>query len=339
MSSGLTLHDIARQAKVSKSTVSRAINNMPGISSDTRTRVLAVCERMGFHINTNARALKTGGKNTIAVVLEEIRGFLSTEVIYGANQVARRRGFIPILLLAESGDPDGVTDFLNNISGVIYATGDTARRVRLPVSKWKIPTVCAVAICDDVPSVVIDDRQGGYIATKSLIDRGYRQVAVIMGPQDWLVSEERVRGYLDAIEGHCSPIIHYADWWTSSDGYKKAMEVLETRPEVNGFFAGDDHIAAGVISAARDVGKRVPQDIAVVGFNDSYVAVSVNPNIASVHVPLEEIGQRAAEILIDAIVGDAADLPPTERLQRIPCRLIERESLGLPQQTLRSLSG
>jgi LacI family transcriptional regulator len=348
-SSGITLHDVAERAGVSKSTVSRALNNASEINEATRQKVLKTCKQMGYMPNRSARALRTGSKSRIAVIVEDVQSPWYGEILAGIHKTAAQQGFDTLLLMNKPLCPQGNVHPMvhgSNFDGAIYVACTYVREIQLPIKDWDLPCVCAYSICTSprIPSVIPDDYQGGHSATSSLIHRGHRNIAVIMGPASWIPCQERVAGYQDAMRETGYSLAVFSDW-TFNDGYREAKRLLDSHPEITAFFAGDDHIAAGIIYAVRDIGKRVPDDIAVVGFGNMELATHVRPAIASIRMPLQEIGATAANILLSTSESHnrggtkapnlahttSPEFAATKRkpfLQRIECELIERESLG-----------
>ena len=326
-----TLRDVAKAAGVSKSTVSRALlGGRTGVSEQTRRKVLESCKRIGYQPNASARALKTGGKNRIAVIIESIRAPWGTEIVYGINKALASSGYDLLLLLMDGRNESNLVDVVSagQFGGVIYVGGDRVREVDLPVDEWmNLPCVCAYSICDKVPSVIPDDRQGGYLATLALVQRGHRSIAVVMGPESWTPCQERVAGYREAL-GELGEEIVVFGRWTFNDGYRHASEILKSHPEVTAFFGGDDHIAAGLMSAAFDAGRVIPDTLAIVGFDDIDLTRHIKPNLASVRMPLQEIGEAAATILMRMLWPNNDRSAAEPRIIRIGCKLIERESIG-----------
>jgi len=325
MSGGPTLWDVARIAKVSKSTASRALNGDYGVSEATRSRVLDVCKSIGYSPNKSARSLKTGGRTQVGIVLEDIRGPWGVEIVYGIYQTALRAGYDPILLLADVGRLGEISSTVKNFGGVVYVGAYEVREVELPLSTWETACVCAYSIGKGVPSVVPDDRQGGWLATTKLLESGHRRIAVVMGPERLAPCRDRIQGYRDALRDSAQEIVAYGEW-TLNDGYRHAQRILQDHPDVTAFFAGDEHIACGIIYALKDLGKDVPRDVSVIAMGNRDITNHIRPTISTLRIPLMKIGETATGLLLQMISDK--DRSGVERTISIDYDFIARESIA-----------
>jgi LacI family transcriptional regulator len=188
-----------------------------------------------------------------------------------------------------------------------------------------IPVV-AVGVGDhtDVTVVDVDNRQGGYSATKHLLDRGHRRIATIVGPESWPSAAARLRGYRDALQNAgAEELVEHAAGWGLDEGLAAASRLLERNLGFTALFAHSDLIALGAIRRLREAGLRVPDDVSVVGYDDLPVADFVEPALTTVHQPMREVGAVAAGLLLDQLAGGA---PPPVAAHLLPARLVVRQS-------------
>jgi DNA-binding LacI/PurR family transcriptional regulator len=313
---GTTLEEVATRAGVSRATVSRVVNGSPRVSAEIRRGVESAIAELGYVPNRAARSLVTGRTASIGVVINEPTGRLFNDPFFprllrGISGALTGRDLQLVLLMPESPeDALRTADYLvaGHVDGVVMVSlhGDDVLLSRLSLAA--VPLVLVGRPPAGVPAsyVDVDNRQGARIAVEHLIAGGRRVIATIAGPSDMPPGIDRLGGYRDAIgASDLAPdpgLIAYGDF--TQDGGAAAMrQLLAARPDVDAVFAASDLMAAGVLSVLGSTGRRVPADVAVVGYDDSAVATSTNPPLTSVHQPIEEMGREVARLLVEAIDG------------------------------------
>jgi DNA-binding LacI/PurR family transcriptional regulator len=336
----ITIHDVAERAGVSYQTVSRVINNRPDVSDDTRLRILQVIDDLGYRPNAVARSLVSSKTHTLGLITADFSDYFFTQVIVGAEAEARQHGYFFMLSSTER-NPSDEPEYLRmlteqRVEGILFArpstelARNTAYLQRL-VGEGIPVVMTAVDVYSDLVSIVdIDNFEGGRQAVGHLIALGHTDIALIAGPPGWRSVGERTRGYHYEHEAAGLPVDHdlteMGDWSYES-GYEAAMKLVRRCPNLTAVFAHNDQMAIGAIAALRTMGRAVPKDVAVVGYDNIPVAQFYDPTLTTIHQPAQEVGRTAARLLIDAINRRAAD---HHEILFKP-ELIVRQSSGLPR--------
>ena len=330
-----TLLDVAHAAGVSRATASRALAGAPSVRADLVRRVRAAAAELDYRTNTAARALRSGATGSVAVVVpaSELDGqggpFVGAP-LRGATTTLFARSVQPVLLLDDgrdraplhryltSGHVDAAVVVLQRESEPLFAElGD----LPLPVVFVGRPTA---AMARALTSVDSDNYGGGRLAARALLEAGRRRLATIAGPAGDAPADERTRGWRDELAAWDvppGPVVHGA--FTMASGATAAAQVLRRDPEVDGLFAGSDLMAVGAVRVLESGGRRVPDDVSVVGFDDTVVAETCDPPLTTVRQPLRELGERAAELVLETLDDPAHD----PRQELVPTSLIARDSV------------
>lgn len=335
-----TIKDVAKACGVSYPTVSYVFNNSRPVSQETRELVLRTAREMGYSPNNLARGLVTKRTYTIGVLVNNFHYSTSLRIINAIENAARERQY-RLLLGIHHGDTDQalgeLQEFANrSIDGVIYvsSTDDGNPDVVKAIIESSVPAVLAYTTvrCDDnadgksaIDAVLPDHVEGGRIATDRLISLGRRRIAFIGSRSTNNATRKRLEGYKKALADNGlafdSDLIRYARY-TAPAGRRAAIDIFRSqRPDA--VFAADDSIAAGVIQACHKYGLRVPEDVAVVGFNDSILCRACDPWISSIAMPFNDIGNKCIERLVNRL-----EKPQEWHAETIylPCKLVERQS-------------
>ncbi|GAB2807883.1 LacI family DNA-binding transcriptional regulator [Actinocorallia aurea] len=305
-----TLEAVAARAGVGRGTVSRVVNGSPKVSPQAREAVLKAIEELGYVPNPAARTLVTRRTDTVALVVSESEERIWGEpffagIIRGISGGLAETGFQLLLAMSQSeADRERLTRYLTgqHVDGALLLSlhGDDPLPRRL--EEHGLPTVRAgTAPGDSSGSYVDADNTGGArLAVEHLLGRGRSRIVTIAGPQDMGVGVDRLAGYREALggEGH----VAYGDF--SEEGGAAAMRDLLARvPDLDAVYAASDPMAIGAMRELRLSGRSVPEDVAVVGFDDSASARFTAPPLTSVHQPVEEMGRAMAELLLARIQG------------------------------------
>jgi LacI family transcriptional regulator len=308
----VTISMVARAAGVSTQTVSRVINNRQEISPETRQRVQEIINKMHYQPNAIARSLSQRRSHTLGVAVSGIEYYGPSHTLIGVDQAANRLGFSIILSLIhqpEEGDVERVFRNLvsRQVEGVIWAVpeiGDNRAWLRKEVLRHTIPFIFTDMLADKkLNTVSVDNYLGGRLATEHLLARGYRRIGLIAGPQNWHSADERLRGWRDALTEAGCPAedrqIAEGNWSADSGGagFEKLTAAF---PDVQAVFASNDQMALGVYQAAWKMGKRVPEELAVVGFDDIPESVCFCPPLTTVQQDLSELGSLAVQAFVRA---------------------------------------
>ncbi|GIG40540.1 LacI family DNA-binding transcriptional regulator [Cellulomonas phragmiteti] len=306
------MNDVAALAGVSHQTVSRVLNEHPSVRPATRERVLEAIATLGYRPNLAARALVTRRTGTLGVITPASALFGPTSTLVAFEQAARDAGFYVSVatLRAFQGDEvvAAVEHFLaQGVDGVVVVaprsgTVDAVGGVHVPV-----PVVLVSSGREglDLPTVSVDQVAGGRLATEHLLTSGRRTVVHVAGPQEWYDARDRLRGWREALEAAGVPVPeHRAGGWSAADGYQVGTELVRTGvPEA--IFAANDQLALGLLAAFGQAGVRVPQDVAVVGFDDEPGTAFYAPPLTTVRQGFDELGRRAVQSVVDALAGGA----------------------------------
>ncbi|MGV9370856.1 LacI family transcriptional regulator [Micromonospora sp. BL1] len=327
-----TLEAVARLAGVSRATVSRVVNGSTTVAEPIRQAVRRAVEELGYVPNLAARSLVTQRTDSVALVLPEAatRVFSDDQVfpgiIRGAAQELEAADKQLVLMLA--GSPAGherVERYTTgrHVDGVLFASlhGEDPLPGRL--ARLGIPVVCSGRPLDgaDVPYVDVDHEGGVSTAVQHLIANGRRRIATIAGPQDMVAGIERLIGYRSAITDAGLPeLVAYGDF-TRESGTAAMRELLAADPELDAVFAASDLMAHAALRALREEGRRVPEDVAVIGFDDIETAAYTEPPLTTVRQPIVELGRSMTRQLLRIAAGEEV-----EQALVLPTELVLRES-------------
>jgi DNA-binding LacI/PurR family transcriptional regulator len=322
-----TIRDVAARAGVSHQTVSRVINDNPQVTPATRERVLAAIRDLAFVPSPMARGLLSNQTRSIGVVADDISDHFFARMAAGAEAEARRRGYYLMIGSVEpDDDEDGYLRLMleRRVEGLILA------RPSVPLSadarSAGVPLV-AVGSGEQTgfPVVDVDNRRGGYDATRHLLDHGHRQIATIVGPVRWPSAAARLEGYRDALrEAGVPELVEHASGWGLEHGRAAVTRLIDRSEPFTALFAHSDLMALGAIRRLREDWRRVPDDVSVVGYDDLPIADYIEPALTTVHQPMREVGAVAAGFLLDQVAGGG---PPPPATHLLPTALVPRQSV------------
>jgi len=333
-----TIKDVAALAGVSRQTVSRVLNDQDYVAEETRARVLSAIETLGYRPNAVARSMVAGHTCTLGCISPNLTDYTFASIIEAAQVEARRQGYF-ILTGSAPTAPD-VEPLLEEmlrrrVDGllIINPRADGRYRYFLPlIEKGVAITYVGNSPCEEpVSSIRCDDRDGGYRATRYLIDLGHTAIATLSGPSNEECAIDRLEGYRQALS-HAGlswdPALAVGGDWSVTSGYRATQRLLQTARKFSAIFAQNDRMAIGAIRALQEAGRRVPDDVSLIGFDDIPVASYLDPPLTTLHQVLEESGRQAARLLIETIHNPQR--PPAQVL--IPARLVERASCAPPRE-------
>lgn len=322
----MNIHDVAKKSGLSVVTVSRVINNSPSVREGNRRKVLSAIEELNYQPNSAARSLVRGKTGVIGMSITNFNDSFYDRVIRVVNRKLAEQGYFLALSIAENED-EGV-NFLfqkDRVDGIILLSPIEEKEYVEELKRKNIPFVLLDNQLqhEDVPSVVVDNYQGGYEATKHLIGLGHTQIAYIGGPSVFLSVAERKRGYVQALdEAGLTPFGTEYCGFTVSSGYEVAKRWIREDKLPTAIFSGDDFIALGVVQALREEGILVPQDISVVGFDDQQFVGEFYPRLTTVRQPEAQMGSIGVDLLMKLINGEVMPAVVT----KLAPQLLVRES-------------
>jgi LacI family transcriptional regulator len=327
-----TIADVAALAEVSIGTASKALNGRGQLRAETRERVQAAAQKLGFYPNALAQNLLAGRSYTVGLITTDSFGRFTIPIMLGVED-ALGAGQISVFLCDGRDDPIREQHYIRTllarrVDGIVV----TGRRAdpRPPIGgKIPVPVVYAMtqSTNPDDCSVAPDDDAGGRIAMAHLLATGRRRIGHITGPERFLAARLRAQGAAGVLAEAglelAAPGTLHGDW--SEEWGRQATHILlRANPDLDGIFCGSDQIARGVAEALRDSGRRVPDDVALVGYDNwEVVAAACRPPLTTVDMNLSQLGRYAAERLLEAIDGQ-----PSHGLHKLPCQLVVRESTG-----------
>ncbi|WP_371614464.1 LacI family DNA-binding transcriptional regulator [Streptomyces sp. NBC_00454] len=318
-----TLEDVARAAGVSRATVSRVVNGVRNVDPVIQHAVQQAVAATGYVPNRAARSLVTRRSGAVALVVsgagaDADRVFQDPffgRVVSGVVRALRPRGVHPVLMFAD-GEQDRaqVLAYLaqGGADGALLVTTDGHDPLPGMLAAAALPAVLFARPTTPVPLDWVDlrHREGGGLAARHLLAGGRRRLVAIGGPADVPASRERVAGFREALPGGGGAAVRVAEADFTLDGGEQAMRVLlAEQPDLDGVFAANDLMAQGACLVLREHGRRIPEDVAVVGFDDSAAAVAARPRLTTVRQPVEDMAAEMVRLLLDRVAGVAATEP------------------------------
>ncbi len=314
----VTIKEVAQAAGVSAQTVSRVLNNRPDVSAETRENIHAIIARLRYSPNVLARSLIQGRSHTLGVAGYGLGYYGPSRVLTGIERGANELGYSLLLSLLRDPDTNDGEEIFHNllarqVDGMIWAVPEIGSNRNWAIELLnRAASAANIAPCpmvfinmEPVPGLAItavDNHEGGRLATGHLLEQGYRRIGIISGPPAWWESRQREQGWQEAMQAagmnSCDlEALRVAGDWYPSSGEKGLEELLHRCPDLEAVFACNDPMAAGALLAARRLGRRVPQDLAVVGYDDVPEAPYFFPSLTTIRQPLSELGGQAVDIL------------------------------------------
>jgi LacI family transcriptional regulator len=303
----ITIYDVAREANVSMATVSRVVNGNPNVKPTTRKKVLEAIERLGYRPNAVARGLASKKTTTVGVIIPDIASIFFAELARGIEDIATMYKY-NIILSNSDQNKDKELHLLNTmlgkqVDGIVFMGGNITEEHVEEFKKSPVPIVLAATIeaSKQIPSVNIDYKQAAFDAVTVMLEKGHKDVAFVSGPlHDLINKDEKLEGYRHALESkgvsYREEYVVEGDYSYDSgiEGYEKLSELSQMPSAV---FVATDEMALGVIHGAQDSGKVIPDDLEVIGFDNTRLATMVRPQLTTVVQPMYDIGAVAMRLL------------------------------------------
>jgi DNA-binding LacI/PurR family transcriptional regulator len=339
----VSIKDVARRAGVSISTVSSVINKNKPVSQELKEKVEKAINDLDYRPHLIARSLKSRKTSIIGVVLNNATSPFFGAILKGIEEVAYREGFN--LMLCDSNNEAEREERniqlleYNWVDGIILDTIANPKKNELYfdylenriIKQRKIPIISIVkdfSVKRNESSVIIDNAEGGYLATKHLIDLGHKKIAHIIGNEDYIVSWKRLEGYKKALNENNIQVnesyILQGDF-SAISGYNETKKLLLLDRSITAIFAANDQMAIGAIKALKEEGIRIPQDVAIVGYDNIFLSSLIDPSLSTINVPKYQIGRVAMELLSSQLKSGNH----TRERKTLPINLIVRRSSSI----------
>lgn len=324
-----TIDDVAEAAGVSRGTVSRVLNGGRWVSQDAKAAVDAAIRKTGYRVNPHARSLATNRTGSVAFLLTEDHQLLFEDpnfsmLLTGAAQALAERQLSLVLIMAGSAaEQERALAYIEagHVDGVLLVSAHSGQRLISDIVDSKVPAIaCGIPLGFQkrLGYVAADDLEGAREMVAHLRGLGRTRIATIAGPEDTPGGVTRLEGYrLELGEAFDDRLVRHGDYGRAS-GEAAMSELLEADPTIDAVFVANDRMAAGAIDALRTAGRRVPEDVAVGGFDDSSIAVGTDPALTTMRQPFERISAEMVRLLLQVIEGErpAAITLPTELVVR-----------------------
>jgi DNA-binding LacI/PurR family transcriptional regulator len=332
MRRGPTIDDIALVAGVSRGTVSRVLNGARYVSPQALAAVERAVRETGYVANSSARSLVTRRSGAAAFVLSEPQELLFEDpnfsvLLRACTQALSGHRMTLVLMLASGADErQRVLEYLRagHVDGILLVSSHSGDPIVAELERGNLPAVaCGKPLGHEaaIPFVAADDREGARRMTRYLVELGRRRIAMLAGPQDTSGGRERLAGYREILGGRLDEaLVASATDYSYHAGEAAMADLLARSPDLDAVFVGSDLVAAGAIAVLRRAGRRVPEDVAVGGFDDSRVATTTEPPLTTIRNPLELVAAEMVDLLLRRIAGEH----PASRI--LPVELIRRRS-------------
>lgn len=335
--SSINLKQLAQMLGLSASTVSRALRDSYEIGEETKKRVQDLAKQVGYQPNPYASSLRNQVVRTIAVVVPEIANHFFSLAINGIEEVARQEDYHVLVYLTHDSYARevAVTRFLTNgrVDGVLMSlASETKDFAHLETLRQKaLPLVFFDRVWTEsgISQVTTDDYASGFRATEHLLAAGCRHIAYLMVSGNLSIGTKRRQGYLDALNAH--GVVHEPDLTLDGHGSNEEnltliTQLLQQHPEIDGIFASVERLAISSYQACHGIGRRIPEEIKIIGFSNLEIASLLNPSLTTVTQPAFNIGKEAAQLLFSAFKKGS----PLPRAVELKAELIVRRSTGGP---------
>ncbi|WPP43411.1 LacI family DNA-binding transcriptional regulator [Paenibacillus hunanensis] len=319
-----TIKDVAKYAGVSVATVSRVINATGYVHEDTRRKVEDAVKELNYTPNEVARSLYKRKSRLIGLLLPDITNPYFPQLARGVEDRMQESGFRLIFGNSDESkekEKDYIQTFIqNNVVGLISSTNDPDSSA---YTSLDLPVVFLDRIASDRPSVYADGREGGRLAAQALMERGSKRITILQGPQHIRTAQDRFRGAAELLEDQAIDYhVVRTESFAFADAEKWARQLFDQHPETDGVIASNDIVATAVLHEAIRLGKKVPDDVQVIGFDDIPLSSLLSPALSTIRQPAYDMGRAAAELLIALVEGT----PVVNRTIQMPVAFVERDT-------------
>lgn len=334
----ITIFDVADEAGVSYSTVSRVVNNKSNVNPETRERVLRAMAQLGYVGNVPARSLAGGTSRVVGLLVDNLNTSYMGEIIRGIDEALEAHNYNLMLYTThrrKTKESAYVTKLTRNFADgllLILPRNENAYLETLHQRRFPHVLIDYQGYNQNVPSIITTNRKGAYDAVSYLLELGHRRIGFITGTIEFGCAQERLAGYQAALRDHgiaLDPDLVCEGDFLQPQGYRCTQQLLSLQEPPTALFVSNDVMAFGAMEAARVHGLHIPTDLSIIGFDDIPQAAHVHPGLTTVRQPLEEMGRKAAELLLRYITNPRAEV---ERIE-LPTELILRDSCQAPRSS------
>lgn len=327
----ITIKDVAKKAGVAVSTASYALNGSNKVSEKTKERVLSAANELKYVPNNAARNLKLRKTNLIGLFVNNINGPFYDKLVKGVQDVINMKDY-EMIIFCDSGRTEGTSyNFLKEgrVDGAIIISSNITNEQILDLNSEGLPLVLLDRKMknSNLCSVTVDNVKGSVDAVEHLIKLGNRKIGFISGPKNSFDNKERMKGYLDTLKNNSIDVIDkyiLKGMFTEESGYEAVKEFLSKNNDIpDAFFSSNDEMAIGAIKAFHEAGIKVPQDVAIVGFDDIILGSYIKPKLTTIRRPMYELGMFSTNMLMSILEGKS-----TNSSLVLSTKLIIRESCG-----------
>lgn len=345
MSLTVTIADIARKLNTTTGTVSRALNNHPAISEQTKKRVLKAAEKLNYRRNNVASSLRLGQTGLIGVIIPSAEINFFGSVVHGIESLANVHGYNVLIYQSnESSEQEqkGIETFLNaRVDGIMVSMAKETNDYShfLDAKKTRVPLIFFDRANDElqIDSVVIDDRKGGFLATQHLIGQGYKRIAHIAGPQHIHIFKERLEGYKSALQSNnitFDPALVYEGDVSIDAGRKAIQQFFTTAAAPDAAFAVEDFTALGAIKELKQRNISIPDEFGIIGFANESFGEHITPSLSTIDQQTVKMGKEAFSLMIDLIGQKGNSSKATQKKILEPIPIFRNSSLRNNQKTV-----
>ena len=334
----VTIKDVAQAAGVSTQTVSRVMNKFSYVSGETRQRVESVVEQLGYRPSTLARSLSQQRSYTLGVVTFGLKYIGPARTLNGVADKADELGYMLLMKELDNFNTNRIDDVIDSllarqVDGIVWVApeiGDNHTWVEERMNKIPVPVLfLAMQPRNGISSVATDNYNGAVLAIQHLLDCGRKKIGHISGPLSWWEADERKRGWREMLsnagfstsDGQCAE-----GNWSSSSGEQAFIQLLESFPEMDGVFVANDQMALSVLREAYRRGIRVPEELAVIGFDNIPESAYFHPSLTTIAQDLQLLGEQAVQNIVEMIQARQENRPSAGRSIFIQPTLVIRES-------------
>lgn len=324
----ISIKDVAKHAGVSVATVSRVLNNSGYVGQDTRVKVEKAIKELNYKPNEVARSLFKKQSSTIGLIVPDIMNPFFPELARAVEDTAIQLGY-NVILCNSDGDEKKEQNYLDvlqqqYVNGIIVSSNTlTAAQIeRLNIPVVSIDRV----ISKGLPTIVVENKKGAMMATRFLQSKGCRRIGHIKGNSRVLNAKERCEGYMEIVgeEPWFNETYIAEGQYDMQSSIQATLELLQRHPDIDGIFAANDIMAIGAIKAAYQLGKKVPEDIAIIGFDGISLSKATTPELTTIEQPIYEMGEKATKLLVSLM--EQQQIADPESYKVLDVTLIERES-------------
>jgi DNA-binding LacI/PurR family transcriptional regulator len=337
------LTDVADRARVSTSTASRALNGVGELSDQTRESVRRAAEELGFRPSPTARSLRTRRTQTVGLVVPHVTHAFYAAVITGAQATLEEHGY-RLILINSGEEADPVSNALrtlldHEVDGLLVSTTPFAAE-RFNELLQDTPCVFLDELAPGAGhgNVVLENGKGVRMLVEHLVGHGHSRIGFLGGPEDRTSGRERLGGFLDAMAHHALPVhgqLVRACEWTIYSGFREGGALLEVAPRPTAVVAASAELALGMLAAARGASAAIPDELALVSFDDRYFAPLLEPALTAIAYDAGSVGSEGAQLLVDAMAG----IEPRRTEARVDVSLVRRRSCGCEYDPASDLAG